>query len=647
MSSHRANKTKGTLSIRNIGGIEETAVEFSEGTTVLVGRNASNRTSLLQAVMAALGSQNVAIKGDADEASVELTLDNKQYTRQLRRRDGAIITEGEPYLDDPTLADLFAFLLESNETRRAVGANNDLRELIMRPVDTDSIEATIDRLVKQRQSLKDDLSNIQELKGKLPELEQRRTQLTEEIETKKGELEAKNQELETADTDLDQKREERSELETKLEQLSSKRTELDDLRYDLETERESLTALKQEQRDLETEVEELPESPAGEVAEIESEIEQLREQKQTLQTEANKLQNVIGFNEEMLENTDSLAFQSRADNSSEDITRQLVSDDTLQCWTCGSEVEQTQIESTVDQLREFSQSKLSELRELDDEISELSDQKRTLQQSQRQRNRLERELQEIETEIEQSEERIEQLQEKRERLTGEVETMEAAVDELQDDSDSTILTLHKEANQIEYELGTLENELEQVKDNIADVENRISKESDIEAEIDAVTDEITENRTKIERLETAAVDEFNEHMDTVLELLDYANLDRIWIERIEKEVCEGRRKVTKHVFELHIIRTSESGAAYEDTVDHLSESEREVTGLIFALAGYLAHDLCEVVPFILLDSLEAIDSKRIATLVDYLTDYTDYLLVALLPEDASALSEEYDRVTEI
>jgi hypothetical protein len=136
-------------------------------------------------------------------------------------------------------------------------------------------------------------------------------------------------------------------------------------------------------------------------------------------------------------------------------------------------------------------------------------------------------------------------------------------------------------------------------------------------------------------------------MNTVLEILEYANLERIWIEQVEREVREGRRKVTRSVFELHVVRTSASGAAYEDTVDHLSESEREVTGLVFALAGYLAHEVYETVPFMLLDSLEAIDSARIATLVEYLVEYTGYLLVALLPEDAAALPDDYERVTEI
>ena len=95
------------------------------------------------------------------------------------------------------------------------------------------------------------------------------------------------------------------------------------------------------------------------------------------------------------------------------------------------------------------------------------------------------------------------------------------------------------------------------------------------------------------------------------------------------------------------MRTTDNGTAYEDTIDHLSESEREVTGLIFALAGYLVHDLHETVPFMLLDSLEAIDSNRIAALVEYFSDHADFLVVALLPEDAQALDDEFTRVRSI
>ncbi|MCU4744394.1 chromosome segregation protein SMC, partial [Halobacteria archaeon AArc-xg1-1] len=70
-------------------------------------------------------------------------------------------------------------------------------------------------------------------------------------------------------------------------------------------------------------------------------------------------------------------------------------------------------------------------------------------------------------------------------------------------------------------------------------------------------------------------------------------------------------------------------------------------GLVFALAGYLVHDVHDVVPFMLLDSLEAIDSNRIAELVEYFEQYVDCLVVALLPEDADALAESHNYVTEI
>jgi hypothetical protein len=42
-----------------------------------------------------------------------------------------------------------------------------------------------------------------------------------------------------------------------------------------------------------------------------------------------------------------------------------------------------------------------------------------------------------------------------------------------------------------------------------------------------------------------------------------------------------------------------------------------------------------------LDSLEAIDADRIAALVEHVAAHADYLVVALLPEDAAALDQNY------
>jgi len=598
--------------------------------------------------MAACGSDDISLKGDADEGCVELSLGDDTYTRRLQRRSNTVITDGDPYLEDAELADLFAFLLESNKARRAVSSSQNLHDIIMDPIDTEEIKAEIDELTRTRQGLKNDLEGIEDLKEELPSLEEKRTQLREEIDRKQFELESTEEELKEANANIEETREDEAELEKRLDELQSKRSTLDDVRYNLETEQGSIKSLKQEKQELQDELEELPETPSGEVNDIETSISQFREEKQVLESEVSELQSVIGFNEEMLEESSSDLFDAlTGEETEEGLTDQLLEADEVVCWTCSSQVPREQVESTVGQLRQLSQKKIGRINELEDDIDELVDERQKLERAQRERNRINDRLREIETEIDGSNAEIERLQERREVLTEEIEALEQEVEKLENDDYNEIIDLHREANQLEYDIGRLESELENANKEIESIESRIDERDDIEQQLEVVEEKISDLRTQIDRIENRAAEEFNEHMDTVLELLNYANLDRIWIEKIEREVREGRRTVNKSIFELHVVRTTESGTAYEDTVNHLSESEREVTGLIFALAGYLAHEVHERTPLILLDSLEAIDPERIATLVEYLEDYTGYLIVALLPEDAMQLNDRYSYINEI
>jgi len=638
------------LSATNIGGIDSTEVQIRPGVTVLEGRNATNRTSLLQAIMAALGSESVSLKGDASRGSVDLTMAGETYTRTLERRDGAVISQGDPYLDTPELAELFAFLLESNEARRAVARADDLRELIMKPVDTDSIKSEIEQLEAEKRQVDDDISELESLKRSLPELEQKRNRITSDIEKKRAELEEKESELENADADLEETRQEKTELEDKLAKLRGTRSDLEDVRFDIETEEESLESLRQEQAELESDAAELSDTPMGNVEDIEARISRLRGRRQTLNSEVNELQTTIQFNEGKLEESgnSTLSELSNGSESNKPVTNQLLAEnETVTCWTCGSDVERKQVETTLAQLREMRQEKLDEVQTLEDEIDELAEEKRKFESRQQQNERIERRLDDIESEIEDRQEEVDRLRDRRETLTGEISHLEEEINALEQREHSEILDFHKEANQIEFELERLESSLDDVRSETSSIEDKISKQQELEERRSTIQDELQDLRTRIDQIEQQAVDQFNHHMETVLDILDYENLERIWIERTEKDVRQGRRKVSKASFDLHIVRQTDSGTTYEDTIEHLSESEREVTGLIFALAGYLVHDVHETVPFILLDSLEAIDSQRIATLIDYLHEYAEYLVVALLPEDASAIDTEYHRVKKI
>jgi chromosome segregation ATPase len=648
------NLAQAELNVQNIGGIDDTEITLTPGVTALTGRNATNRTSLLQAIMAALGSNQSSLKGDADEGRVELTVGDEMYTRTLTRQDGTVVTGGDPYLDDPELADLFAFLLESNEARRAVARGDDLRELIMRPVDTEAIQAEIDRVKAEKQRLDEELDELDSLKQRLPGLEEERTRLEKEIEEKQAELQSKEAELEAADADIGETHAEKAELEEKLEELRDTRSRLEDIRFDIETEEESIDALETEVTTLEAEQAERSDTPDGEAERLADQIQQLREQKQRLDSTMSELQTVIQFNEEMLEGTSPevvSALQSNDESTShsnESVTDQLVADaETVVCWTCGTEVEKQEIEGTVEQLREFRKEQAAERNSIDSEISDLKDEKQDLEETRRQREQTEQRLRQLESELDERETRLGELRETRAELTDEIERLEQEVEELEQEEYSEVLDIHKEANQLEFELGRLESDLDDVEAEITTIESRLGEEDQHETRREEIKEELASLRTRIDEIEAQAVEQFNDHMATVLDLLDYANLERIWIDRTEREVREGRRKVTKSVFNLHVVRSTESGTTYEDTIDHLSESEREVTGLVFALAGYLVHDVYDRVPFILLDSLEAIDSDRIAQIVEYFSDYAGYLVAALLPEDAAALDDKHERVTEI
>lgn len=649
MSTADQRETGAHLNVENIGGIATTSVTVPPGVTALVGENATNRTSLLKALMAACGTEQIPLKGDADEGRVELTLDGTTYNRQLRRHQGGVHAEGDPYLDDPTVADLFAFLLEPNQARRAVERGDDLRELIMRPVDTDAIHAEIDRLESERRRIDEQLDELDDIRGRLPELEQRRRQLGEQIEGKTEELEAKKAELDQADADLDETRTEKADLDAKLEELSSVRTTLEDTRSTLETERESLANLRDERATVETELNDLTDVPLGEIQELDTELEQLRERKQTIETAMNQLQRVIQFNETMLDGENDEMLEAVQDIVDEDttITDQLLDQSAVVCWTCGTEVDRDDIETTLDSLRDIRKAKLNEVNDIDSRIDEIQDEKQELEDHQRQRDRLERRLSNLDAEIDETEETIERLETRREGLTDEIEQLENEIEALESETYSELLELHKEVNQLEFEREQLEEEREEIESEIAEREARLEKEDDLRAQRDAIQEELVDQRTRIEQLEADVVEEFNTQMEELLDLLHFTNLERIWLERREAEPRERQQGITSTVFDLHVVRATADGATYEDTVAHLSESEREVTGLVFALAGYLAHDVYETLPFLLLDSLEAIDSSRIGTLIDYVSDYAEYVVVALLPQDATALDEDYCRITDI
>jgi len=335
--------------------------------------------------------------------------------------------------------------------------------------------------------------------------------------------------------------------------------------------------------------------------------------------------------------------------SAADLTSRLVSDeaDSVRCWTCGSTVDRAQIEDTLDRLRDLRQERTATLGDVRDELEDLKTEQRRAERIASRRTDLRERIERTEAELDTREARVETLKERRDALSTTVRDLEDAVEDVDFGEFEETLSLHTEANRVEVELDRLETELDDVEDQIEEIEGLAERQRDLEVERADCEDEISGLRTRAERIEADVVEAFNDHMASVLDILGYDNLERVWIERVERGHTTGGRGTDATAFGLHVVRRTEEGTVYEDTLDHLSESEREVVGLTFALAGYLVHGLHETVPFMLLDSLDAIDSDRIAALVDYFAEHANYLVVALLKEDAAALDDDYPRIRDI
>jgi len=616
-----------TVAVRNVGGIKACELTFSPGVTVLTGRNATGRTSLLSALAGALGGSAARLKTDTERGQVELELGEETCRRTYRRTDDGVTVDGTG-LADAELVDRFACLLETNPARRAVERGDDLRPIIMAPVDTGEIESAIESCEAELATVTDRLSEIDRKVERLPALRERadelrteRIALDEDLERAKAAVEASNDDAELAEA-----------AQELLDALDNHRDQRSRLIEKRRTQRQSIDALADEREELLARIDEHS-SPDEALASVAASIEELQSRERSLARTVEELTTIVEFNADLLSGSVPAALAGAED-------RALATDDgdDLRCWTCGNAVDEPALSDRLDELRAVIDRKRSERRSVEDRLDTLRERRRELSERQRTHEELLNRREEIESELARRRKRVASIEEQIDTVDDEIAELENEVEDAAVE-DGDALDRYQELTELEYRRGRLESELDDVTAEIDRLEDLEDDRAELEGRRDELDEERERLRTRIVDRERDAVETFNDHVADVLDLLDYDNIDRVWIERTVEDADPARAES----FDLHVARSGPEGR-YEDTVDTLSESEREVIGLLVALPGYLIHDVHETVPFVLLDSLEAIDADRTAALVDYFADHAPYLVVALLPEDAAALDGEYDRI---
>ncbi len=623
------------LDVENIGGIDACSVEFQRGVNLLTGRNATNRTSLLRAVSGILGGTDATLKSDADEGHVTLTVGDREYSRQYKRTPTGVQVTGEPYEENSELIDLFISLLENNPARLAVERGDELRELIMRPVDTTEIERRINRLQDERDEISAELDRIERQSKRLPKLEEQRQTLSAELESLESEIETLHAEVTKYEADAEMA-EEAEELVDTLDERRKERSEIED-QIDLVS--AEIDALEEQPAELRAERDTLSEYTEADLESVQEKLRSVRNRKRELENTASDLSAIVEFNEDIL--SDSISNLPEETTSNDPVTELAPeSDQEVTCWTCGNRAERGAIADRLEKLRSVVTEKRNESSDLESRITELEDEQDEIREAIDERERLEAEINDVERKLESKKERKASLEAKASDVREAISELETDVAETEELRDSDLMETYERISELQYEQGQKQQELASIEDEIEEIE-LLPDKSDLQNQLDEVRRELNRERGRVAELESESVSKFNEHMDEVLDILSYRNISRIWIERKGAETS-GHENTT---FDLHLVRESGTGSVYEDTVENLSESEREVIGLIVALAGFLVHEVYREVPFMLLDSLEAIDSERIADLVDYFSEYSPYLIVALLPEDASGITERYTRIT--
>ena len=594
-----------SVSVSNVGGIDSMSCSFSGPVGVITGPNASNKTSLLRAIAFGLGHPTVPIRSGASEARVELTVGDETVVRTATRSGPGISIDGEGLVDreDGDLLGTFACLLEFNDLRAAVRRDGDYATLLKEPMNLDELERRRAEKISEKKELRADVDRLGDVE--------------ERLEERRDELDAARERVADLESELDDLRERQSDV-------------VDDALDDLREERASLVSERDQYRD---QIEDLEDAIGGFEARVEEagddladareaveqyDVEELRGERERIERDLRDLvdrvevlQSVVTANREMQSSDHRGALGQDSG----------LMGDTVTCWTCGQAADDDDIEGTTAELTDVIERDKQRRQEYEPRLDEIDDQIAAAEDAESRVRDLESRKRDLEQRREERRESLETKREALDRVTAEIDDLDGELAERESEQQSEATDVAADIEQARVDLHAARREVERLESAVEDLEQR-REERDRKAErAEEVAEEVVTLTERVESLEDDLRGQFNEAMDDLVDLLDYERVERVWL--------DGG-------FDLVIAREVD-GAVRQDDIGHLSESERESVGLVLALAGYLAYDVSEHVPVLLMDTLGAFDAERTNDLLAYFTEKAPLVLTALLPASADAI----------
>lgn len=573
--------------IDNIAGIRRGEATLERGLNAVRATNWRGKSSFLRAIETAMGTETPLTEG-TDAGSVELRTDAGTYRVTLRRENGTVVSDGDPYLTDPydaVCADLYAFLGENNAVRRAVRDGDNLEAVLTRPLQFENIDERIAELKDERERVEAELQRAIDAADERAALES----TVSELEDRYRQLRQRRDEINVERTDeTDGIRERLSEARAERDRIKGR---VDRLERAVERTEDALAERREERAALDV--------PSDD--DVANELEAARETLDRIERDENLLQSVYTANRRVLE-------ESREELVT-DVSRGL-SDDHLVCWICGDTSDRETVRQHVETLGE----KLADLRErastARERVERLEERRDRAKRLRRRRVDLEDEIAELETTLA---DRRRDLEAARDSLSEQRET----VDDLADNVERT----DDELAEIEGELRYVETELETARERREELQTRADERDARQAELTELDAEIERLRTRKDDLKRRTREAFDESMDEIVTRFDTS--------------FETARLTAD--FDLVVARD-----AREASLDALSEGEVELLGFVAALAGYEAFDVESRVPVLLVDRLGGLDDDNLHALVEYLRGRAEYLVFTAYPEHAAFDGHDID-----
>jgi len=113
-------------------------------------------------------------------------------------------------------------------------------------------------------------------------------------------------------------------------------------------------------------------------------------------------------------------------------------------------------------------------------------------------------------------------------------------------------------------------------------------------------------------------------MNEFIDVADYATVEEFDIEW-EHNGYDQLPLLGQFDFEMYaVVREDEDDRV---PIRELDAPDRELAALLFALAGYLAHDIQEEIPLILIDEFETAYPDTASTVIEHVADRVPYIVV--------------------